>query len=211
MSNFESNGNQQKDSKGCLHITRNHQKHDDDDGGDTNKNLILHQDSKGCQDITMDHHHDDTKKTTTMRFKKRVLQQDSKGCEDITKKDDDTKKTMLLTKNPILGYEDITRGIKKVVVLQQEPKGCQDDDTNKLETLQQVAKGCQGDDDHIAQEHQDGVINETIVTQSIENEVVVDDDDGFKTPTSLESRIPVMTICPPTPKPKFRGIKRVRV
>ncbi|MCD9646301.1 hypothetical protein HAX54_036032 [Datura stramonium] len=173
-----------KDPKGCLDITSNHQKDDDD-----KKLVILHQDPKESQDITIGHQkdHDETKK-------KEILHQNPKGCQDITvgqHKDDDAN---------------------KIVILQQDPKGCQDitmDDkrdvgTNKIVILHQdIAQG--------GRRQEDNVVNETVVLQQPVDEDKVlpeDDDDGFKTPTSLESKIPILTTCPPAPKPKCSGNKR---
>ncbi|KAM1271656.1 hypothetical protein ACFX2I_032554 [Malus domestica] len=41
-----------------------------------------------------------------------------------------------------------------------------------------------------------------------DKDVVDDDDDGFKTPTSLEHKIPPMTECPPAPGKPKRFLKR---
>ncbi|KAK4348533.1 hypothetical protein RND71_031288 [Anisodus tanguticus] len=123
---------------------------------------------------------------------------DPKGCLDITpnhQNDDDTKKTIFLHQD-IKGCQDITMDHQK------------DDDNKKTIFLHQDPKGCP----NIAQDHhrEDGVVNEAVAVQSVDDEVVPeeDDDDGFRTPTFLESKIPVLTTCPPAPRPKRICIKR---
>ncbi|KAL3358025.1 hypothetical protein AABB24_015255 [Solanum stoloniferum] len=214
MSNFDesnSSENQQlptfKDPKGCLDITTNHQKDDD-----TKKIVILHQDPKGCQDIIMDEQKDD----------------------------DDANKIEILHQNNPKGSQDITKGIKKIMVLQEDPKGCQGItmDTNNIVILHQVPNQDHRQEDGVVNETivlqpvEDGdVVNETIVIQHVEdklvqedsvviqhveddvdNNIIValleDDNDGFRTPTSLESKIPILTTCPGAPRGNYSGIKR---
>ncbi|MEX7539445.1 hypothetical protein SGI37_20730, partial [Providencia rettgeri] len=76
---------------------------------------------------------------------------------------------------------------KKIVVLHQDPKGCQDitigqhiyDDTNKLVILHQGPNIAE--DNH----QEDGVVNEAVVLEPANQDEVVpeDDDEGFRTPT----------------------------
>ncbi|KAK4730633.1 hypothetical protein R3W88_023621 [Solanum pinnatisectum] len=197
MSNFDesnSSENQQlptfKDPKGRLDITTNRQKDDD-----TKKIVIFYQDPRGCQDIIMD-----------------------------DQKDDDANKIEILHQNNPKECQDITIGIKKIMVLQEDPKGCQDItmDTNNIVILHQVSNQDHRQEDGVVNETivlqpvEDGdVVNETIVIQHVEddddeNEVVVleDDNDGFRTPTSLESKIPILTTCPSAPRRNYSGIKR---
>ncbi|KAK4342907.1 hypothetical protein RND71_038723 [Anisodus tanguticus] len=121
---------------------------------------------------------------------------DPKGCLDITpnhQKDDYTKKRIFLHQD-LKGCQDITMGHQK------------DDDTKETVVFHQDPKGCP----NIAQDHrrEDGVVNEEVIVQPAENEVVPeDDDDGFRTPTSLESKIAILTTCPPAPRPKRICIK----
>nr|XP_018628427.1 uncharacterized protein LOC108946213 [Nicotiana tomentosiformis] len=103
----------------------------------------------------------------------------------------------------------------------KDPKGCpniapnhQEDDDIKSEPviiLQQDSKGCP--DIAVQDRLEYGVIKETVL---LKEEEPKDDDDGFKTPTSLESKIPVRTTCPPAPKRKAsisprRGKRTIRV
>nr|XP_010325862.1 uncharacterized protein LOC104649063 [Solanum lycopersicum] len=202
MSNFDesnSSENQQlptfKDPKGCLDITTNHQKDDD-----IKKIVILH------QDIIMDE-----------------------------QKDDDANKRETLHQNNPQKCQDITIGIKKITVLQEDPKGCQDitKDTNNIVILHQVSNQDDHQDvvnetiviQHVEEELElvqediqhveDEVVNDIIVAPHpivvVENQVVVlqeDDNDGFRTPTSLESKIPILTTCPGAPRRNYNGIKR---
>lgn len=164
-----------------------------------NQQLPTFKDPKGCLDITTNHQKDDDTKKIV------ILNQDPKGCQDIT---------MGHQKDDPKGCQDITIGIKKIVILNQDSKRCQDitimdhqkydHDTNKIEILQQDhPKACQD----ITMDHQkDNDTNNIVIShQALQPE---DDDDGFRTPTSLESKIPILTTCPPAPKHKYSGIKR---
>ncbi|XP_049408351.1 uncharacterized protein LOC125871737 [Solanum stenotomum] len=205
MSNFDernSSENQQlptfKDPKGCLDITTNHQKDDD-----TKKIVILHQDPKGCQDIIMDEQKDD----------------------------DDANKIKILHQNNPKGSQDITIGIKKIMVLQEDPKGCQGItmDTNNIVILHQVPNQDHHGDvlnetiviQHVEDElvPEDSVVIQHVedediqhVEDDVDNNIIValleDDNDGFRTPTSLESKIPILTTCPGAPRGNYSGIKR---
>ncbi|CAN4116093.1 unnamed protein product [Withania somnifera] len=232
---IKSSENQQlptfKDPKGCLDITPNYQKDDGD-----KKIVILHQDPKGCQDITIKDDDDDKKLTFLHQDPKGcqdfimddqkvandkkivILQQESKGCHDIPsgqQKDDDTNKTQILHQDP-KGCQDITMDhqkdddTNKIVILHQDPNGCQGDiaqNRRREEGVINEALVQQSDDNEVVLE--DDIVNEAVVQQPVENEVVPeDDDDGFRTPTSLESRIPILTTCPPAPKVKRSGTKR---
>ncbi|KAJ8532944.1 hypothetical protein K7X08_015833 [Anisodus acutangulus] len=158
----------------------------DESKSSENQQLPTLKDPKGCLDITPNHQKDDYTK------KRIFLHQDLKECQDITmghQKDDDTKETVVFHQDP-KGCQDVTIGHQK------------DDDTNKIVVLHQGP--------NIAQDHrrEDGVVNEEVIVQPAENEVVPeDDDDGFRTPTSLESKIPILTTCPPAPRPKRICIK----
>ncbi|KAH0635336.1 hypothetical protein KY285_035028 [Solanum tuberosum] len=170
-------------------------------------------------------------------------------------KDDDANKKEILHQNNPKECQDITIGIKKIMVLQEDPKGCQDItmDTNNIVILHQVSNQNHRQEDGVVNETiviqrvedelvlEDGGVNETIVIQHVEDEllpedgVVIqhvedelilediqhveddvvnnlvlleDDNDGFRTPTSLESKIPILTTCPDAPRRNYSGIKR---
>ncbi|OIT34680.1 hypothetical protein A4A49_13773 [Nicotiana attenuata] len=130
---------------------------------------------------------------------------DPKGCPNITpnhQQDDDIKKIKILRPmQDSKGCSDITPDHQKDDDIKSEPV-----------ILQQDSKGCP--DIAVQDRTEYGVVNETVIL--LKEEEPKDDDDGFKTPTSLESKIPVMTTCPPAPKRKAsvsprRGKRTIRV